>query len=85
MGLLSRKKSVGEAQPPEIAKHSATAIATTVAKSVCVGEARFSGTAIYEATTESELAEFPADSSDEGSSSDEDGPSWSRASGKVCG
>ena len=57
--------------------------AAATAKSVDVCEAPPPEIAKYGTTTESKLAEFFAESSDEASSSDETGPSWSRASGTT--
>ena len=67
-------KSVAEARPPGIAKHSATTAATAVAKSVGDGESQPSRFGKYSATSvsESELAE----SSDEVSSSGEEALHW---------
>ena len=84
---VARSVGFGEARPPGVAKYSATtaaiAVAPTVAKSVGKEEARLSGFAKYSVTSilESDLAE----SSDEASSSDEDGAgsSWSGASSKT--
>ena len=50
---------VGEAQPTGIAKYTATAVATTVEKSIGVGEARPPEIEKHTATTKSALAEPP--------------------------
>ena len=65
--------TVGEARPPECAKYSAAAVATTAAKSVGDGDARPPGIAKQSVKSESDFAE----------SSGGAGPSWSRATGSA--